>query len=94
MKKVGSVNPCNLMFLYDKNDNQLGTCLDTPNNFAIACILNKNVHYGVAYYPLFGTNKKYRSGVSEIIKSYETLRTKYKHINDEIEKHKEHINFL
>ena len=52
MTKLGSVNPCALLYLYNKDNEEIGTCLDTPNNFAVACMLNDNVQYGKAYYNL------------------------------------------
>lgn len=77
--KLGSVNPCVLLFLYDKDNKEIGTCLDTPNNFAVACMLNDNVQYGKAYYQFFGETIKQR-------KDKDTL--------EEINRHKLTINFL
>ena len=53
MKKIGSVNPCNTLFLYDIHNKCIGYCLDTPNAFACACFLNKTIMQGVANYCYF-----------------------------------------
>lgn len=58
MKQITSINPCEILFLYDKNNNNIGSCLDTPNAFAYACFLNDNVVKGVANYHLFGQSTR------------------------------------
>lgn len=52
-KKLGSVKPCNMMTLYNKKNNIIGSCMDTSNNFAVACLINQNVTYGKTYYQYF-----------------------------------------
>ena len=94
MTKLGSVNPCNMLFLYDKNNN---TCLDTPNNFAVACMLNDNVQYGKAYYQFFGETIKQRKDkdISDRISVYQKLVSlENKDTLEEINRHKLTINFL
>ena len=81
MTKLGSVNPCALLYLYNKDNEEIGTCLDTPNNFAVACMLNDNVQYGKAYYQFFGETIKLVS-----LEDKGTL--------EEINRHKLTINFL
>ena len=93
-KKVGSVNPCNTMALYNDKGEQIGYCLHTPNNFAVACIINKNVSYGKAYYELFGETIRKRTDVQDTITVYETLLSRNNTIiKNEINEHKSHIKF-
>lgn len=93
IKKIGSVNPCNLLVLTDNQDKQIGTCLDTPNNFAVACMLNDKVCKGKAHYQLFKTECKYRNDddIQERIKSYEKFKDNI--LKQEYEHHKKFINF-
>ena len=56
MKKIGSINPCNTLFLYDIDNKCIGTCLDTPNAFAYACSLRNNIVKGIAIYAHFEDN--------------------------------------
>ena len=97
MTKLGSVNPCALLFLYDKNNKEIGTCLDTPNNFAVACMLNDNVQYGKAYYQFFGETIKQRKDkdILDRISVYQKLVSlEDKGTLEEINRHKLNINFL
>lgn len=59
-KKLGSVNPCNMLSLCDKNGRIIGECFDTPNAFACACYLNDNVEYGKVHYEFFGLSMRYK----------------------------------
>lgn len=96
MIKLGSVNPCNMMTLYDVNNNYIGECLDTPNNFAVACLINDKVEYGKAWYQYFGEviRSRHYEDISDRINIYKKLSEK-KHIDtiNEINKHKEMIKF-
>ena len=97
MTKLGSVNPCNMLFLYDKNNKEIGTCLDTPNNFAVACMLNDNVQYGKAYYQSFGETIKQRKDkdILDRISVYQKLVSlEDKGTLEEINRHKLNINIL
>lgn len=60
-KKVGSVNPCNVLMLFDAKGNEIGKCLDTPNAFAIACYLYDDISFGTAYYQYFGRTQRNRN---------------------------------
>lgn len=51
-----SINPCEILYLYDKDNNNIGNCLDTPNAFAYACLLNDKVVKGIAKYPYWEDN--------------------------------------
>lgn len=53
-KNLGSVNPCAVAFLINKEGKNIGQTLDTPNAVAYAMAINKNVVKSVAYYPMFG----------------------------------------
>lgn len=64
--KNTSINPCEILFLYDNLNNLIGNCLDTPNAFAYACILNDNVYKGVANYTYCEDNIRYAND-SDII---------------------------
>lgn len=97
MTKLGSVNPCALLYLYNKDNEEIGTCLDTPNNFAVACMLNNNVQYGKAYYQFFGETIKQRKDkdISGRISIYQKLvNLEDKDTLEEINRHKLNINFL
>lgn len=37
--KIGSVNVAGEAWIFDKNDNHIATCLDTPNNIAAAFVM-------------------------------------------------------
>ena len=93
IKKIGSVNPCNLLVLMDKYDRQIGTCLDTPNSFAVACIMNDKVCKGKADYQLFKTEYRYKDDkdIKERIKSYEKFKDNV--LEQEYEHHKQFIRF-
>lgn len=69
-KKLGSVNPCNMLSLCNKNGRIIGECFDTPNAFACACYLNDKVEYGKVYYEFFGLSMRYRQDYSEQIAMY------------------------
>lgn len=58
-KKIGSINPCNCLGLYNNLNQHIGECLDTPNAFAFACAINPNVFKGVAHYQFFGNTYRY-----------------------------------
>lgn len=68
MKKLGSINPCSIAYLYDKKGHTLGTTLDTPNAIAYAMAINPNVAYAKAYYRMFGDTIKYRDDLSDRFK--------------------------
>lgn len=91
-KKLGSVNPCNMMALYDKKNIIIGSCMDTPNNFAVACLINPNVTYGKTYYQRFGEEIRTRESVQDRIDMYQQDIDS----NDieEINRHKMTINFI
>lgn len=91
--KLGSVKPCSLLSLYSKENKYIGTCLDTPNNFAVACMLNENIDYGKAYYLHFEDviRKKNDTDILERISTYKKLEKK---LQDEINTHKQTINFV
>lgn len=59
MSKIGSVNPCNMCSLYNNLNERIGQCIDTPNAFAYACIINPNVFKSIAQYQFFGTEYRY-----------------------------------
>lgn len=59
MSKIGSISPCNMCALYNDQNKIIGQCLDTPNAFAYACILNNNVVKGVAHYQYFGEELRF-----------------------------------
>lgn len=65
-KNLGSINPCNTLFLYDKDKKLLGECLDTPNSFAVACCINNNITYGKAYYQFFNDDIRKRNDKDNI----------------------------
>lgn len=56
-QKIGSVNACETMALFDKDNNIIGRCFDTPNAFAYACVLSDKVIKGKAYYKYFGDDE-------------------------------------
>lgn len=93
IKKIGSVNPCNLLVLMDKYDRRIGTCLDTPNSFAVACMINGKVHKGKADYQLFKTEYRYKddNDIQERIKAYEKFKDNV--LKQEYEQHKSFIKF-
>lgn len=64
--KLGSINPCEKLLLYDKNKKLLGECLNTPNSFAVACYINNNIAYGRAYYQFFDDNIRKRNDKDNI----------------------------
>ena len=72
MKKLGSINACNLLTLFDKDNKVIGNCLDTPNAFAKCCANNKHIVKGVAHYQLFGDTIRLRddSDIQDRIKMY------------------------
>ena len=91
-RKLGSVNPCGMTMLYDKENNLIGSCMDTPNNFAVACLINAKVAYGKTYYPCFGEDIRTRESVQDRIDMYQG------HIErnnmEEINRHKLTIKLL
>lgn len=94
-KKLGSVNPCANMSLFDKDGKLLGYCMDTPNSFAVACLANKNVSYGKAYYQMFADTVRYANDVDiqERMSMYDK-RDKYKYIETEYNNILEFIKFF
>lgn len=70
--KIGCVNPCGIAHLYDANNKCIGTCLDTPNSFAVAVLTNKKVAYAKTYYKFFGYSWMYANDADIIdrVKSY------------------------
>jgi hypothetical protein len=38
--KLGSLNASHLATIFDKKGNAIGNCLDTPNNAAVALLIN------------------------------------------------------
>lgn len=79
--KIGSVNPCNILHLYNKNNEIIGHCLDTPNNFAIAIILNPNsdIVKGIAHYAICKNHNIYNindNDIKERINTYHLLEIK------------------
>lgn len=44
VSKIGSINAEHIACIFDVNGNQIGTCMDTPNNIAYAFLINDNVH--------------------------------------------------
>lgn len=61
MSKIGSINPCNMCALYNDQNKIIGQCIDTPNAFAYACVLNNNIVKGVARYQFFGDECRYKN---------------------------------
>lgn len=47
------------MTLFDAQGRMIGKCLDTPNNFAAACVLCEDIAYGKVHYEFFGTTVRY-----------------------------------
>lgn len=79
--KIGSVNPCNIMYLYNKHNEIIGHCLDTPNNFAMAVIINpdSDIVKGVAHYIGYKTPNTYHindDDIKERINTYHLLEIK------------------
>lgn len=60
-KTVGSVNACNVLHLKDAKGNTIGHCADTPNAFAVACIVIESVVSGVSCYQFFGNTQRNRT---------------------------------
>lgn len=89
--KLGSVNPCNMTILLDKNGSDIGRCLDTPNSFAVACMLSNKVVYGKTYYQYFPTKYHYKTDddIQQRIKSYEKFKDTS--LKEEFNKHKQFI---
>ena len=85
MKKIGSVNPCNILYLYNLKDECIGYCLDTPNAFACACAINNSIIKGVANYAYFNDEIKLSNDVD--IMSRKSMFTKLSK-NDLLEKMK------
>jgi hypothetical protein len=44
LKSAGNINAAHEAFIFDKSGNQIGVCMDTPNNCAFAFTLNQNAH--------------------------------------------------
>ena len=78
---LGCVNPCGICFLYDKKNNLVGECLDTPNNFAAACKIDSRIHKGVTHYQYFGDNERFAND--------EDIQSRIKWLN--LSYHKQHI---
>lgn len=77
-KSIGSFNPCGVAMLYDHDGKPLGSCLDTPNVFAVACLLYPSIDYGVSHYDLFADETRKRDGKDNIERmgAYRTLLRK------------------
>ena len=58
---LGSVNASGTATLFDKNNHVVGYCFDTPNAFAAACILNKEVIKMETFYQYFGKSVRTRN---------------------------------
>lgn len=84
-----SINPCEILFLYDKDNNNIGNCLDTPNAFAYACLLNDNVVKGIAKYTYFEDNVRLAND-PDIIDRINT----FKKVPVDLPKIKFQINFI
>lgn len=77
MNKIGSVNPCNILYLFNFQNKCIGYCLDTPNAFACACSINNSIMKGVANYSYFDYNIRLSNDVDIIDrqKMYKNLST-------------------
>lgn len=81
MKTIGSINPCNILYLYDDKEKCIGECLDTPNSFAMACLLypNKHITIGKTFYLYFGeeTRSINDKDIKERIKSLNKFKKNF-----------------
>lgn len=93
MKKIGSVNPCNMMFLFDKNGKEIGTCMDTPNSFAVACVMNSRVAYGKAHYQFFGTTVRKRDEKDNLDRVATYRNRRFESTKEEYDRLKQYVNF-
>lgn len=56
MKKIGTINGCNIAYLINGQGIRIGETLDTPNAIACAMANNTEIYNSVSYYQLFGKN--------------------------------------
>lgn len=77
-KSIGNFNPCGVAMLYDHEGKPIGSCLDTPNVFAVACLLYPIIDYGVSHYDRFADETRKRDGKDNIerMEMYRTLLRK------------------
>ena len=60
MKKLGTINGCNIAYLLNGQGVRIGETLDTPNAIACAMANYEDIYNSVSYYQLFGETRRYR----------------------------------
>ena len=91
---IGSINPCGVLTLYDKEEKELGTCLDTPNSFAVACMIHSEVVKGICYYQHFGKEERIKDNdILERINTYTICLKKFSETKKDVEQIKKYIKF-
>lgn len=94
--KIGSVNPCSVLYLYNENGKCIGECLDTPNCFAVACLVNPLVMSGKAFYEHFNETLKEREDkdIQERMDTYQKCLERFpESTQKEIDYHFSNIKF-
>ena len=69
MKKLGTINGCNIAYLLNGQGVRIGETLDTPNAIACAMANYEDIYNSVSYYQLFGEKRYYRFELEDRFKS-------------------------
>ena len=71
-KKLGSVNPCGVAYLYVGNK-CIGKCFDGPVPIGYAMMVRKDITSASAFYPLFGEKIYTRKDMEKWIENAKVL---------------------
>lgn len=74
-KKLGSVNPCGMAYLY-VGKKCIGKCLDAPVPIGFAMMVRKDITTASAFYPYFGEKIYTRKDMEGWIYNAKFLREK------------------
>jgi hypothetical protein len=69
MKKIGTINGCNIAYLLNGQGVRIGETLDTPNAIACAMANYEDIYNSVSYYQLFGETRRFRFELEDRFKS-------------------------